>query len=73
MVFEHINSRTHLWRSCEKAPTASAKHRVFVTQYSFTFIKCAPSTVPDVPIGVMNPLRLDCTIIEFGLLIDDEA
>ena len=44
-----------------------------MTQYSFTFIKCAPSTVPDVPIGVMKPLRLDCTIIEFGLLTDDDA
>lgn len=38
-----------------------------------TLIRCAPSTLPVAPCGVMKPLRLACTIMEFGLLTDDDA
>lgn len=43
------------------------------TQRVQTLIRCAPSTLPMVPCGVMKPLRLACTIMELGLLTEDDA
>ena len=41
--------------------------------WRYTLIRCAPSTLPAAPVIEMKPLLLACTIIEFGLLTDDDA
>lgn len=44
-----------------------------VSHKFFTLINCAPSAVPDVPAGVINPLRRGGTSMEFGLVTEEDA